>query len=111
MSREAAAEVARLVASDDEIRRVVQAASLDPLQTLTLVFSAKESLFKALYPPTRRRFDFLDCELVRLDPEARGFGIRFKRAVRRRLRESGVLRDATTLADGEVRTGVLVPPA
>ena len=94
MSREVAAEVARLVASDDEIRRVVRAASLDPLQTLTLVFSAKESLFKALYPPTRRRFDFLDCELVRLDPEARGFCIRFHRRSPR-CSAKGRSRDAT----------------
>ncbi len=56
MSREAAADVARLVASDDEMRRVTQAASLGPLETLTLVFSAKESLFKALYPPDAAPF-------------------------------------------------------
>ncbi len=110
MSREVAAEVARLVASDDEIRRVVRAANLDPLQTLTLVFSAKESLFKALYPPTRRRFDFLDCELVRLDPEARGFGIRFHAPFAAVFGKAEVW-GLYTLADGEVRTGVLVPPA
>ncbi len=34
---------------------------------LTLVFSAKESLFKALYPQVRNYFDFLDARLVALD--------------------------------------------
>lgn len=34
---------------------------------LTLVFSAKESLFKALYPQVRCYFDFLDARLVALD--------------------------------------------
>ncbi|HEY0209112.1 4'-phosphopantetheinyl transferase family protein [Acerihabitans sp.] len=33
---------------------------------LTLAFSAKESLFKALYPSVRRYFDFLDARVVRL---------------------------------------------
>lgn len=34
---------------------------------LTLVFSAKESLFKALYPQVRRYFDFHAARLVALD--------------------------------------------
>ncbi|WP_413732230.1 4'-phosphopantetheinyl transferase family protein [Sodalis sp. RH20] len=33
---------------------------------LTLAFSAKESLFKALYPSVKRYFDFLDARVVRL---------------------------------------------
>lgn len=37
---------------------------------LTLVFSAKESLFKALYPAVGRYFDFLDARLVELDLSA-----------------------------------------
>ena len=36
-------------------------AGLDRAQGLTLVFSAKESLFKALYPRVGRYFDFLDA--------------------------------------------------
>ncbi|MFC3394228.1 4'-phosphopantetheinyl transferase family protein [Brenneria rubrifaciens] len=34
---------------------------------LTLSFSAKESLFKALYPQIKRYFDFLDARMVALD--------------------------------------------
>ncbi len=33
---------------------------------LTLAFSAKESLFKALYPTVQRYFDFLDVQVARL---------------------------------------------
>ncbi|MBH1929630.1 4'-phosphopantetheinyl transferase family protein [Serratia rubidaea] len=40
---------------------------------LTLTFSAKESLFKALYPQVRRYFDFLDAHIVALDPQAQTF--------------------------------------
>jgi len=34
---------------------------------LTLVFSAKESLFKALYPQVRAYFDFLDAEVIAIE--------------------------------------------
>ncbi|RLM24481.1 4'-phosphopantetheinyl transferase [Brenneria alni] len=45
-----------LNAQDDEFRRL-----------LTLNFSAKESLFKALYPQVKHYFDFLDVRMVALD--------------------------------------------
>jgi enterobactin synthetase component D len=109
MSREAADEVAPFVASGDETRRVAQMASLDPLETMTFLFSAKESLFKALYPPTRRHFDYLDCEVVRLDPRARAFSIRFKPPFDA-VFGAGEFSGRYALADGDVQTGVLVPP-
>nr|WP_044552431.1 4'-phosphopantetheinyl transferase superfamily protein [Serratia liquefaciens] len=40
---------------------------------LTLAFSAKESLFKALYPQVRCYFDFLDARLVTLDTQRQTF--------------------------------------
>ncbi|MEJ2764337.1 4'-phosphopantetheinyl transferase superfamily protein [Photobacterium sp. MCCC 1A19761] len=39
----------------------------DPAMRLTLVFSAKESLFKALYGWVGRYFDFMDAEVVAID--------------------------------------------
>ena len=109
MSIEAATDVAATIASEDETRRVAEAAGLDPLQILTLLFSAKESLFKALYPPTRRHFEFLDCELVRLDPEARGFALRFRPPFDV-LFGAAEIAGRYDLAKGEVRTGVVVRP-
>jgi enterobactin synthetase component D len=109
MSGDAAAEVARLVASEDETRRVRQAADLTAAEALTLVFSAKESLYKALFPPTRQRFDYLDCEIVRVDPKERRFvacfGPPFDMALGR-----ADFDGRYELIGGEVRTGVLVPP-
>jgi len=35
---------------------------------LSLVFSIKESLFKALYPGVQKYFDFLDAQVVKIDP-------------------------------------------
>ncbi|MBJ7222334.1 MULTISPECIES: 4'-phosphopantetheinyl transferase family protein [unclassified Brenneria] len=40
---------------------------------LTLSFSAKESLFKALYPQVKRYFDFLDARMVALDSARQTF--------------------------------------
>ncbi|TPG63167.1 4'-phosphopantetheinyl transferase family protein [Ewingella americana] len=40
---------------------------------LTLTFSAKESLFKMLYPQVGRLFGFLDAQLVALDEQAGRF--------------------------------------
>jgi enterobactin synthetase component D len=108
MSGEAAAEVARLVALDDETRLVRLAAGITAVEALTLVFSAKESLFKALYPPTRRHFDYLDCEIVRLDPEARRFAVRLRMPLDAVFGGSN-FGGRYELIGGEVRTGVLLP--
>ncbi|MFM5093321.1 4'-phosphopantetheinyl transferase [Aeromonas rivipollensis] len=43
-----------------------RAVGLDRSRGLTLVFSAKESLFKALYPRVGRYFDFLDARWLTL---------------------------------------------
>ncbi len=107
MSREAADEVAPLVASEDETRRAAQAAGLNWLESLTLIFSAKESLFKALYPPSRRHFDHLDCEVVRIDPGGRRFAIRMRPPFDAAF-GAAVFMGRYELTNGEVRTGVLV---
>jgi len=43
---------------------------------LTLTFSAKESLFKALYPQVRRYFDFLDACIMAIDEQKRTFELK-----------------------------------
>jgi enterobactin synthetase component D len=49
-----------------------------PEFALTLIFSAKESLFKALYPAVGRYFDFLDIRLssINLDDNSVAFTLR-----------------------------------
>ncbi|MEE4407287.1 MULTISPECIES: 4'-phosphopantetheinyl transferase family protein [unclassified Serratia (in: enterobacteria)] len=42
-------------------------------QLLTLAFSAKESLFKTLYPQVRCYFDFLDARMVAIDTQQQTF--------------------------------------
>jgi enterobactin synthetase component D len=43
------------------------------LEALTLVFSAKESIFKCLYPLIGRFFEFHDVRIVGVDAESRTF--------------------------------------
>ncbi len=107
MSGEAADEVARLVASEDETQRAARAAGLNRPESLTLLFSAKESLFKALYPLSRRHFDYLDCEVVRIDPGRRLFAIRMRTPFDAAF-GAAVFMGHYELTNGEVRTGVLV---
>ncbi|WP_434629646.1 4'-phosphopantetheinyl transferase family protein [Chromobacterium sp. CV08] len=42
----------------------------------TMIFSAKESIFKCLYPQVGKYFDFLDVEIVAWDAESRAFRFR-----------------------------------
>lgn len=44
------------------------ASGLSRAEVLTVAFSAKESLYKALYPQVRRFFHFTDAEGHALDP-------------------------------------------
>ena len=78
MSEQVAADIAGLIASEQESVFVTETLRLARLETLTLVFSIKESVFKAVYPPTRRHFDYLDCAVVGLDPDGRRFAVRFR---------------------------------
>ena len=107
MSPEAAADVADFVAAGDEAERVARA-GLGRLESLTLIFSAKESLFKAFYPATRRHFDYLDCALVRVEPGDLRFAIRLNAPFDAAF-GAAEFAGRYELVDREVRTGVLVP--
>lgn len=73
VTAEVAREIAELVTCPAELDRVAGMAGFDRATALSLCFSAKESLFKCLYPLARRFFDFADAEIVRIDPNDRSF--------------------------------------
>jgi len=71
-----AAEAMDAVAEQAMVRGELDAldrAGLEEAVLLTLVFSAKESLFKCLYPRVGRYFDFKDAEVDDVDLEAQRF--------------------------------------
>ena len=69
---ERAVRVRDVVAGGEELARAREV-EIDFATWLTLVFSAKEALFKCLFPLVQRYFHFLDAELVALDVAERTF--------------------------------------
>ena len=67
LTAQQAADVIGLVAPASEVASLA-ALRVDPLVALTLLFSAREALFKCLAPRLRRYFDFLDVALDRAQP-------------------------------------------
>ena len=71
MPPQRAERLAAEILTPQELQRI---AHLDPEQRawqISLTFSLKESLFKALYPLVLKRFYFQDAELLWIDPEQR----------------------------------------
>jgi enterobactin synthetase component D len=66
MTLATAAEVGPLIAGRNEVDLIDWADTCEPLR-LTLIFSAKEALFKAMYPDIRRIVDFSCASLVGVD--------------------------------------------
>lgn len=75
MSTRVCREVARIVSTRQE-RDLLCAQGLSERVALTLIFSAKESLFKALYPSVRDYFGFEVAEATELRLEERALVLR-----------------------------------
>jgi len=71
------ADITRLIASSAEVVLAeTYAAQLDRESFFSLLFSAKESLYKCLYPSVRKFFSYLEAELESVDFEAGRFHAR-----------------------------------
>ena len=70
-------EIRRSIILSDEDKLLTQS-TLDYEKAFTLAFSAKESLFKALYPKVNAFFDFSAAEIINLSIETRSFVIQLK---------------------------------
>jgi 4'-phosphopantetheinyl transferase EntD len=68
ISGEDAANIQRSIVSEEEVSLFGEVNS-DYNKVLTLAFSAKESLFKALYFSVRKYFDFLDVTIISFQDE------------------------------------------
>jgi enterobactin synthetase component D len=67
MENDVAARVLDSIAERAEVATVAGACGWSAARALTLIFSAKETLFKCLFPAVQRYFDFLDAALVSAD--------------------------------------------
>lgn len=72
----APATIGSHVARPRELETLVAQTSWAAPEALTVVFSAKETLYKCLYPEVRRYFGFHDAAIERIDPQRGTFAAR-----------------------------------
>ncbi|WP_420965462.1 4'-phosphopantetheinyl transferase family protein [Bradyrhizobium sp. B120] len=80
-----ARDVLDYVATPDEISALVSATQWEPASIVSVVFSAKEAIFKCLFPEVRRYFDFHDATIDSLDTDQGRFSARLLVSVTSRL--------------------------
>jgi len=76
MTEARAESTARVIASAGELEPLMAMLSHTRAETLTMVFSAKEAIFKCLYPAVRRRFGYDAAAIEHLDLAAARFSAR-----------------------------------
>jgi enterobactin synthetase component D len=107
MSPDTAREVGSTIARSDE--RAAVSPAFDAETGLTILFSAKESLFKCLQPLVRQWFDFLDAELLGLASGSGHFALRLLKRLSDEF-DAGACFDGRFVVDGDfVHTGIALP--
>lgn len=101
-------EIAAQVATSEEMRLLAHAGLRDA-EALTLVFSAKESLFKCLYRLAGRFFDFHDAALVELTERASTFTLELRTELGG-FAAGAAISGRYVVVDGFVHTGITLPP-
>lgn len=99
-------EIAKILASRTEAQFIARL-PVAREWALTLLFSAKESLFKALYPAVHRGFDFMAAELQELERGKRRFTMRLTETLSERYM-AGDCFEGYFCEDGEHLTTLVV---
>jgi enterobactin synthetase component D len=105
LTERCARQVAGVVAWPSEVAHG-RAAGLTRLEALTLVFSAKETIFKCLYPRAGRVFDFHHVRVIDIDARARTFRARLARALSVQLPVHTLLEGQFDVDEHGVHTGM-----
>ena len=109
MSDQQARDVGYLIASPIELQ-CCSAAMIGSLEALTLVFSAKESVFKCLHPLVGRMFEFDDVRIVGISADAdaavRTFRAEIVKALSTDFPAGTRLEGRFTIEDNRIHTGV-----
>jgi enterobactin synthetase component D len=108
LSTAASREIAPAVALPGEIA-AARRAGCDRLTALTLVFSAKEAIFKCLYSSVGRLFDFHDIRFLDADPAGRLFRARVVGDLGRSLPAGLILEGRFDIEAPLVHTGMILP--
>lgn len=108
ISADVVGEIRRQVASTEELS-LGSCNGMSPETWLTLLFSGKESLFKALYPDVGRHFDFLDATATHLDACAGTFTLCLRVALSPRHPQGSTYAIRFLWSEGHVLTHCILP--
>jgi 4'-phosphopantetheinyl transferase EntD len=108
MHDERAVEVASTVASETEMAALERASGWGRAEILTLVFSAKESIFKCLYPEVRRHFDYHEAAITVVEPARGRFFARLLVSLTDALPKGLLLEGRFERVGGSICTGLLL---
>jgi enterobactin synthetase component D len=89
LDRAARAEIRDAVATPNELARLQSNSALDENSLVTLLFSAKESVYKCLAPITNDFLEFHDVEVLEVDLASGAFEARIKKKLSVRLPRLG----------------------
>lgn len=110
IDRQRAARVRDEIVSPAELTAAGWPLDFDDETRLTVAFSAKEALYKCLYPLVSRTFDFLDVTVVQVGSAARSITLRLDTTLSGAWR-SGVRLDGRFAVDGSrVATAFVLTP-
>lgn len=109
ISESEARNINRIVAWPAEVAHG-RGAGLTRLEALTLVFSAKESIFKCLHPIVGSYFDFHDVRIVAVDPVSGTFAARVVRTLGDVVAAKSVLDGRFRMETQLIHTGVALEP-
>ena len=107
---ELSAEVLDYIALPAEIEALALASSMSAASLASVVFSAKEALFKCLYAEVGRYFDFRDALVDSLDAVSGRFNVRLLVPLTPRLVEGASFAGKFVLDEGRVHAGVVIEP-
>ena len=107
MSRDTALELAPILATSDEYDRLLHPPWDHPLLT-TALFSAKETIFKCLYPVIKRQFDFTDVEITSFDTKDGTFSFALSRSISELLPAASHHCGRVAIVDNLVHTGTVL---
>jgi enterobactin synthetase component D len=105
MSDQQARDVGSLIASSAELRHC-SSAGIPPRESLTLVFSAKESIFKCLHPLVGRMFEFDDVRMVSVDRAAQVFRAEIVTPLGTAFPAGTLLEGRFSIEDQRIHTGI-----
>jgi enterobactin synthetase component D len=103
-------DILESIACSDELARITRETGWTAATALTAIFSAKEALFKCLFPEVRRYFDFRDAWLDAFALESSTFRIRLLTELAPSLPADRAFAGRFAIGRGIVHTAIVVLP-